>query len=107
MQRRRADNAQSRIDATSLSTLIQIAVGGLGVTLAPEIAVEAGLPKCSKLVARPFSRHAASPVVALGAPRRNPHRPAFALVHEFSAEPERRWGGILVPLHRHSATTAV
>jgi LysR family hydrogen peroxide-inducible transcriptional activator len=49
----------SRIEATSLTTLIQMVEGGLGVTLLPGLALAAGLLKGTRLVARP--RAAATP----------------------------------------------
>jgi len=105
-QRRRAGNAQSRIDATSLSTWIQILESGLRVRSVPAIALDAGLRKCSSLVARPFLPHVASRTLTLGAAPRNPHRPAFAPLDEPGAGHPHRWGGILVAVHRPTATTA-
>ena len=43
------------VTATSLHTLVEMAAGGLGVTLIPEMALQAKLLKGSELVARPFA----------------------------------------------------
>jgi LysR family hydrogen peroxide-inducible transcriptional activator len=45
----------SDVTATSLHTLVEMAAGGLGVTLIPEMALRAKLLKGSDLVARPFA----------------------------------------------------
>src|SRR6478672_5300355 len=61
----RLANPESRIEATSLNTLIQMVEGGLGVTLLPEMSIKAGILKGSKLMARPFAPHVPSRRVAL------------------------------------------
>jgi LysR family hydrogen peroxide-inducible transcriptional activator len=63
----------SRVEATSLTTLIQMVEGGLGVTLLPGIALQAGILKGTRLVARPFSAGALSRTLALVARRTSPH----------------------------------
>jgi len=63
---------RSRIEATSLPTLLQMVEGGLGVTLLPEMALKAGLLNGTRLVARPFAVRVPSRTVALVA------RPASA-----------------------------
>jgi LysR family hydrogen peroxide-inducible transcriptional activator len=40
----------------SLNTLVEMVAGGLGVTLLPDMAVPAHVPKSSELIARPFDR---------------------------------------------------
>ena len=45
----------SDVTATSLHTLVEMAADGLGVTLIPEMALQAKLLKGSELVARPFA----------------------------------------------------
>ena len=42
-------------EATSLPTLVQMAANGLGVTLLPELAVDAGILTGSNLVTRPLA----------------------------------------------------
>jgi LysR family hydrogen peroxide-inducible transcriptional activator len=68
----RAAAGSSRVEATSLPTLLQMVEGGLGVTLLPEIALKAGLLNGTRLVARPFSVRVPSRTLALAA------RPASA-----------------------------
>src|SRR5262249_29793831 len=65
---------ESRVEATSLTTLIQMVEGGLGVTLLPAITLDTGILKGTRLVARPFPPRAPSRPLALGAPQTPPHR---------------------------------
>jgi len=81
---------ESRIEATSLTTLIQMVEGGLGVTLLPGIALEAGLLKGTRLVARPFSAPAPSRTLALVARRTSPRRRDADLLAEFLIEHRAR-----------------
>ena len=60
---------ESRVEATSLTTLIQMVEGGLGMTLLPGITLEAGILKGTRLVARRFSPPAPSRTLALVARR--------------------------------------
>jgi LysR family hydrogen peroxide-inducible transcriptional activator len=46
--------------ATSLHTLVQMVAGGLGVTLLPQIAVQAGITQGTDVVLRPLSGPGAS-----------------------------------------------
>jgi LysR family hydrogen peroxide-inducible transcriptional activator len=50
---------------TSLRTVIQMAAGGLGVTLVPEMALQSELPSDGSLVARPLAGNAPPRRVAL------------------------------------------
>jgi LysR family hydrogen peroxide-inducible transcriptional activator len=74
---------ESRVEATSLNTLIQMVEGGLGVTLLPRITLEAGILKGTRLVARPFSPPAPSRTLALVARRTSPRRRDADLLAEF------------------------
>jgi LysR family transcriptional regulator, hydrogen peroxide-inducible genes activator len=74
---------ESRVEATSLTTLIQMVDGGLGVTLLPEIMLDAGILKGTGLVARPLSRPAPSRTLALVARRTSPRRRDADLLAEF------------------------
>ena len=65
---------ESPVEATSLTTLIQMVEGGLGVTLLPAITLDAGILKGTRLVARPFSKAAPSRTLALVARRTSPRR---------------------------------
>lgn len=68
------DTREARIEATSLTTLIQMIEGGLGVTLLPAISLKAGLLKGTRLFARPFGAPAPSRTLALVARSTSPHR---------------------------------
>jgi LysR family hydrogen peroxide-inducible transcriptional activator len=81
---------ESRVEATSLPTLIQMVEGGLGVTLLPGITLDAGILKGTHLVARPFSRPAPSRTLALVARRTSPHRRDADLLAEFLIAQRRR-----------------
>ena len=85
----RLANPDSRIEATSLSTLIQMVEGGLGVTLLPEIALKAGALRGTKLIARPFAPHVPSRRIALVARPGSARRRDFELLADFVAEHER------------------
>ena len=81
---------ESRIEATSLTTLIQMVEGGLGVTLLPRITLDAGILKGTHLVSRPFSSPAPSRMLALVARRTSPRRRDADLLAEFLIERHRR-----------------
>lgn len=61
----RGAKAKAVLEATSLTTLIQMVEGGLGVTLLPELTLKAGILKGTRLIARPFSSQVPSRTVAL------------------------------------------
>lgn len=52
----RLTEADSGFAGASLNTLVEMVAGGLGVTLLPDMAVSAHVPKSAELVARPFDR---------------------------------------------------
>ena len=81
---------ESRIEATSLTTLIQMVEGGLGVTLLPRITLDAGILKGTRLVARPFSLPAPSRTLALVARRTSSRRRDADLLAEFLIRHHRR-----------------
>jgi LysR family hydrogen peroxide-inducible transcriptional activator len=74
---------QPRVEATSLTTLLQMVEGGLGVTLLPGITLEAGILKGTRLVARRLSRDAPSRTLALLSRRSSPRRRDADLLAEF------------------------
>jgi LysR family transcriptional regulator, hydrogen peroxide-inducible genes activator len=61
----RRAGAESRVEATSLTTLLQMVEGGLGVTLLPGLTLEAGILKGTGLVARPLAPPGPSRTLAL------------------------------------------
>ncbi|HUF73994.1 MAG TPA: hydrogen peroxide-inducible genes activator, partial [Gammaproteobacteria bacterium] len=79
----RRSDWEAEIEATSLTTLIQMVEGGLGVTLLPEITLNAGILKGTQLIARPFVPTAPSRMLALVARRTSPHRRDADLLAEF------------------------
>jgi LysR family transcriptional regulator, hydrogen peroxide-inducible genes activator len=96
----RPANPESRIEATSLNTLVQMVGGGLGVTLLPEIAVKAGILKGTRLIARPFAPHVPSRRIALVARPGSARRRDFELLADFVIEHERRLRAAQVPSRR-------
>jgi len=99
----RRANAESRIEATSLNTLVQMVEGGLGVTLLPEIALKAGLLKGTKLIARPFAPDVPARRIALVARPGGARRRDFDLLSDFIVEHERRQRASQVPSRRAAA----
>jgi LysR family hydrogen peroxide-inducible transcriptional activator len=99
----RRGSRESRVEATSLTTLIQMVEGGLGVTLLPRIALDAGILKGTRLVARPLLPPAPSRTLALVARRTSSRRCDADLLAEFFLEEHRRSGraGSCAP-RRHS-----
>jgi LysR family hydrogen peroxide-inducible transcriptional activator len=96
----RRANAESRIEATSLNTLVQMVEGGLGVTLLPEIALKAGVLKGTKLIARPFAPHVPSRRIALVARSGSARRRDIELLADFVVERERELRAARVPSRR-------
>ena len=86
----RRGSLESRVEATSLATLIQMVEGGLGVTLLPEITLAAGILKGTRLVARPLAPKAPSRTLALVARRTSPRRRDADLLAEFVLEQRGR-----------------
>jgi LysR family hydrogen peroxide-inducible transcriptional activator len=80
---------ESRVEATSLTTLIQMVEGGLGVTLLPRITLDAGILEGTRLVARPLAPPAPSRKLALVARRTSPRRRDTDLLAEFLLEQRR------------------
>jgi len=80
---------ESRVEATSLTTLIQMVEGGLGITLLPCITLEAGILKGTRLVARRFSPPVPSRTLALVARRTSPRRRDADLLADFLIDQRR------------------
>jgi LysR family hydrogen peroxide-inducible transcriptional activator len=95
---------ESRVEATSLTTLIQMVEGGLGVTLLPRITLDAGILNGTRLVARPFSPPTPSRTVALVARRSSPRRRDADLLADFFIEQHRRAARAGVPARRPQAS---
>jgi LysR family hydrogen peroxide-inducible transcriptional activator len=86
----RRDRWEPRVEATSLTTLIQMVEGGWGVTLVPGITLEAGILHGTRLVARPFSPPAPFRTLALVTRRTSNRRRDADLLAEFVIEQHRR-----------------
>jgi LysR family hydrogen peroxide-inducible transcriptional activator len=84
--------SESRVEATSLTTLIQMVEGGLGVTLLPEITLHAGILKGTRLVARRLRRPTPSRTLALVSRRTSARRRDADLLADFLVE-QRRGAG--------------
>ncbi len=80
---RRRGAWESRVEATSLPTLIQMVEGGLGVTLLPRMALDAGILEGTALVARPCAPPVPSRTLALVARRTSPRRRDADLLADF------------------------
>jgi len=80
---------EPRLEATSLFTLIQMVEGGMGVTLLPEIALDGGILKGTRLVARPFATPAPARTLALVARRTHPRLAEMTLLGDFIVEQHR------------------
>jgi LysR family hydrogen peroxide-inducible transcriptional activator len=83
---------EPHVEATSLTTLIQMVEGGLGVTLLPGITLDAGILKGTRLVVRPFAAPAPSRTLALVARRTSSRRRDADLLAELLVEEHRQRG---------------
>ena len=61
----RRESKGSMLEATSLTTLLQMVDGGMGVTLLPEMTLKSGILNGTRLVARPFTKEVPSRTIAL------------------------------------------
>jgi len=69
--------------ATSLSTIVQMVANGIGVTLLPKMAVDAGIMAGTPLVAQPFADRDVSRDVGLMWRKKTPRTREFRLLGEF------------------------
>lgn len=79
----RGTKAKALLEATSLTTLIQMVEGGLGVTLLPELTIKAGILRGMRLMARPFSTHIPARTVALVARPAGARRAGVEMLADF------------------------
>jgi len=87
---RRRGGFEPKVEATSLTTLLQMVEGGLGATLLPGITLEAGILKGTRLVARRFAQPAPSRTLALVARRTSPRRRDADLLAQFLVDERQR-----------------
>jgi LysR family hydrogen peroxide-inducible transcriptional activator len=100
----RRGHFEARVEATSLTTLIQMVEGGFGVTLLPRITLDAGILKGTRLVARPFASPAPSRTLALVARRTSPRLRDADLLAEFLIRQHGRSVRAGGPPARHRST---
>jgi LysR family hydrogen peroxide-inducible transcriptional activator len=72
--------ANATMIGTSLHTLVQMVDNGLGVTILPEMAIDAGILAGTHIVARPLKAKNASRDIALVWRRNSPRAPEFRLL---------------------------
>jgi LysR family hydrogen peroxide-inducible transcriptional activator len=72
--------AEATMLGTSLHTMVQMVDGGLGVTMLPEMAVDAGILAHTRVTARPLDTPNASRHIALVWRRASPREPDFRLL---------------------------
>lgn len=70
-------------EATSLQTLIHMVAGGLGLTMVPQIAIDAGLTKGVELALIPFTDSATARQIGLAWRRTSARAKEFALLGNF------------------------
>jgi LysR family hydrogen peroxide-inducible transcriptional activator len=70
----RHEGKGSMLEATSLTTLLQMIEGGMGVTLLPEMTLKSGILNGTRLVARPFTTEVPSRTIALAMRREGSFR---------------------------------
>ncbi|MBM3597800.1 MAG: hydrogen peroxide-inducible genes activator [Alphaproteobacteria bacterium] len=79
------NRAHDSFAATSLHTLVQMVENGLGITLLPALAIEAGILKGTQLTTRPLEGAAAHRIVGLGWRKGSPRTAEFALLGRWLA----------------------
>jgi len=88
------------LEATSLSTLLQMVEGGLGVTLLPEMTLRAGILNGTTLVARPFATEVPARNIALVSRPSSARKRDLEIVARFVAERGQRATPAGIPAHR-------
>lgn len=96
----RGARSKASLEATSLTTLIQMVEGGLGVTLLPESTIKAGILKGTQLIARPFSTHIPARTVALAARPASARRAGVELLADFFRSHYRERAKVRAPTRR-------
>lgn len=85
--------AQATMLGTSLHTLVQMVDNGLGVTMLPEMALQAGILDHTNVIARPLEADHASRQIALlwrkGSPREKDFRLLAELLRKAGTQPQR------------------
>jgi LysR family transcriptional regulator, hydrogen peroxide-inducible genes activator len=84
-------NATESFEATSLATLVQMVDNGLGTTLLPKLAVDAGLLHGTSLVTRPLLGETPARKIGLVWRRGTGRRKEFRLLAKELTEAHRGW----------------
>ena len=72
--------------ATSLATIVQMVANGIGITLLPEMAVNAGITAGTDLVVRSFDREGVARSIGLMWRKKTPRQTEFRLLGDFIRE---------------------
>jgi LysR family hydrogen peroxide-inducible transcriptional activator len=72
--------AEAQMLGTSLHTLVQMVAGGLGITMVPEMALDAGILKGTGIVARPLQADHPARLIALVWRKNSPREKEFRLL---------------------------
>lgn len=78
--------AEARMMGTSLHTLVQMVENGLGTTMLPEIAIDAGILRDTHIVARPLDAEHPSRTIALVWRKNSPREKDFRLLADAMRE---------------------
>lgn len=78
----KAGGWQERLLATSLTTLVQMVAGGLGVTLLPQMALDSGILAGTDLVSRSLGKEAPARTIGLAWRASSPRKAEFRLLGE-------------------------
>lgn len=78
-----ASVSASNYEATSLHTMIQMADNGLGLTILPKMAIDAGLVRGTRLEVRPLEGRHASRTIGFAWRKSSPRAADFALLSDF------------------------
>lgn len=94
---RRMFGRESKLEATSLFTLLQMVDNGMGVTLLPEMVIKAGALFGSALTARPFSSRIPARRIALAMRRSSALQADFGLLADLIIDRHQAASRIRVP----------
>ena len=94
------DTATAEFQASSLHTLVQMVDNGLGLTLLPKMAIDAGIARGTRVEARPLEGKGAARQIGFAWRPSSPRKAEFALLAEFLRDE------LATPLPPHSNPSA-
>ena len=94
------DTATAEFQASSLHTLVQMVDNGLGLTLLPKMAIDAGIARGTRVAARPLDGKGAARQIGFAWRPSSPRKHEFALLAEFFRDE------LATPLSPHSNPSA-